>query len=116
MKKILTVLALLCVASLSFAQRAGEKVTFSSKDMNGAEVASDIFTKNKITTHSGFKSGSNIVMNDAVSARTFLIPIVYRIDGIPMETIPVSKIKKQDFAPGTPERITNGRHTHAVIR
>lgn len=49
MKKLLTVLALLCVAGFSFAQRVGEKVTFSSKDMNGVEVTSDIFSKNKIT-------------------------------------------------------------------
>ena len=49
MKKILTILALLSVATLSFAQKAGDKVTFSSKDMNGVPVSSEIFAKNKIT-------------------------------------------------------------------
>lgn len=49
MKKILTILALLSVATLSFAQKAGDKVTFTSKDMNGSSVSSDIFAKNKIT-------------------------------------------------------------------
>ena len=49
MKKILTILALLSVAPLSFAQKAGDKVTFTSKDMNGVPVSSEIFAKNKIT-------------------------------------------------------------------
>ena len=49
MKKLLVILALLCAASVSFAQKAGDKVTFASKDLNGAEVTSDIFTKNKLT-------------------------------------------------------------------
>ena len=49
MKKILTILALLSVATLSFAQKAGDKVTFTSKDINGSSVSSDIFAKNKIT-------------------------------------------------------------------
>ncbi len=53
MKKLLTILALLAVATLSFAQKSGvapgDKVTFASKDLNGAEVTSDIFAKNKIT-------------------------------------------------------------------
>ena len=30
----------------------------------------------KMITQRGFKSGSSIVMNEAVSARTFLMPIV----------------------------------------
>lgn len=49
MKKLLTVIALLCAATLSFAQKAGDKVSFASKDLNGAEVTSEIFSKNKIT-------------------------------------------------------------------
>ncbi len=49
MKKILTIFALLCAATLSFAQKAGDKVTFSSKDMNGTAITSEIFAKNKIT-------------------------------------------------------------------
>jgi len=49
MKKILTIFALLCAATFSFAQKAGDKVTFSSKDMKGEAVSSEIFAKNKIT-------------------------------------------------------------------
>ena len=49
MKKIITILALLCAATFSFAQKAGDKVTFSSKDMNGTAVSSEIFAKNKVT-------------------------------------------------------------------
>lgn len=49
MKKILTIFALLCAATFSFAQKAGDKVTFSSKDMKGTAVSSEIFAKNKIT-------------------------------------------------------------------
>ena len=49
MKKILTALALAFTLGLSFAQNAGEKVVFDSKDMNGEKVTSDIFSKNKIT-------------------------------------------------------------------
>ena len=49
MKKLLTILALLAVATLSFAQKAGDKVSFVSKDLNGEKVTSDIFAKNKIT-------------------------------------------------------------------
>ncbi len=49
MKKLFTILALLCAASLTFAQKAGDKVTFSSKDMNGNPVTSELFSKNKLT-------------------------------------------------------------------
>lgn len=49
MKKLITILALLCAATLSFAQKAGDKVTFSSKDMNGVPVSSEMFAKNKVT-------------------------------------------------------------------
>ena len=49
MKKLITILALLSVATLSFAQKAGDKVTFTSKDMNGTAITSEIFAKNKIT-------------------------------------------------------------------
>ena len=49
MKKIMTIFALTCAMVLSFAQNAGEKVTFTSKDLNGAEVTDSIFAKNKIT-------------------------------------------------------------------
>ena len=49
MKKLFALLALFSVATLSFAQKAGDKVTFTSKDLNGTEVTDAIFTKNKIT-------------------------------------------------------------------
>ena len=38
MKKIFFVLVLFCTLSLSFAQKAGDKISFSSKDLNGAVV------------------------------------------------------------------------------
>ena len=49
MKKLFALLALFSVATLSFAQKAGDKVTFTSKDLNGGEVTDAIFAKNKIT-------------------------------------------------------------------
>ena len=49
MKKILTIFALIMTTSLLFAQKAGDKITFSSTDLNGTSVTSDIFAKNKIT-------------------------------------------------------------------
>ena len=49
MKKLLVILALICAASVSFAQKTGDKVAFASKDLNGTEVTSNIFAKNKLT-------------------------------------------------------------------
>ena len=49
MKKLLTIIALFAVATLTFAQKAGDKITFTATDMNGAAVTSDIFAKNKVT-------------------------------------------------------------------
>ena len=49
MKKLFAVIALLAAAALTFAQKAGDKITFSSTDLNGSAVTSDIFAKNKIT-------------------------------------------------------------------
>ena len=40
---------LLAVATLTFAQKAGDKITFSATDLNGSPVTSEIFAKNKIT-------------------------------------------------------------------
>lgn len=49
MKKLITTLALLCAATLSFAQKAGDKITFTATDLKGAPITSEIFAKNKIT-------------------------------------------------------------------
>ncbi len=49
MKKLLSIIALLAIATLSFAQKAGDKITFTATDMNGATITSDIFAKNKVT-------------------------------------------------------------------
>ena len=49
MKKFLITIALLGVAMVSFAQKAGDKITFNATDMNGKSVSSDIFSKNKVT-------------------------------------------------------------------
>ena len=56
----------------------------------------------KIITQTGFKRGSSIVMKEAVRARTFLIPTVYKIEGIPMEKIPTIIRKNADFGEGAP--------------
>ena len=40
---------LLAVATLSFAQKAGSKISFSSTDLNGKAVTESIFAENKIT-------------------------------------------------------------------
>ena len=49
MKKLLTVIALLAITTLSFAQKAGDKISFTATDLNGAAVTSEIFAKNKVT-------------------------------------------------------------------
>jgi len=49
MKKIITVIALLAIAAFTFAQKAGDKITFTTTDMNGSPVTSEIFAKNKVT-------------------------------------------------------------------
>lgn len=49
MKKLLIILTLLFTASLSYAQKAGDVVTFTSTEFGGDEITSEIFTKNKIT-------------------------------------------------------------------
>ena len=49
MKKFLTGIAVFCLAALVFAQKAGDKISFSTKDLNGAPVTSEIFAKNKVT-------------------------------------------------------------------
>ena len=49
MKKIFTIIALLALTTLTFAQKAGDKITFSATDLNGATVTSEMFAKNKVT-------------------------------------------------------------------
>lgn len=49
MKKLLIILALLSSSVFLFAQRAGDKITFSSKDLNDKEISNELFSNNKIT-------------------------------------------------------------------
>lgn len=49
MKKFLTIIALLAATTLSFAQKAGDKISFTATDLNGNAVTSEIFAKNKVT-------------------------------------------------------------------
>ena len=49
MKKILSLLAIITLSSILFAQKAGSKITFESVDLNGNTVTDAIFKENKIT-------------------------------------------------------------------
>lgn len=49
MKKIFTIIALLALTTLTFAQKAGDKITFTATDLNGTPISSEIFAKNKVT-------------------------------------------------------------------
>lgn len=49
MKKLFLIFGLLAVSSIIFAQNAGNKITFSSVDLNGNPVSSKLFAENKIT-------------------------------------------------------------------
>ena len=49
MKKLLAVIVLLAATSLLFAQKAGDKITFSSKDLKGTAISDSVFAENKIT-------------------------------------------------------------------
>ena len=49
MKKFFAIITLLALTSLSFAQKAGDRITFAATDMKGSTVTSDIFAKNKVT-------------------------------------------------------------------
>lgn len=49
MKKLLAIFALMTVAALTFAQKAGDKVSFSTKSLEGKEISDGMFAKNKIT-------------------------------------------------------------------
>nr|MBP3282221.1 TlpA family protein disulfide reductase [Treponema sp.] len=49
MKKLFAIVTFIALAAATFAQKAGDKVSFSSKDMAGNAVTSDIFAKNKLT-------------------------------------------------------------------
>ena len=49
MKKLFTVIALLTLSTLLFAQKAGDKISFTATDFEGNPVTSEIFAKNKLT-------------------------------------------------------------------
>ena len=49
MKKLFAIVTMLAVATLMFAQKAGDKITFTATDLNGAAVTSEMFAKNKVT-------------------------------------------------------------------
>lgn len=49
MKKILSLLAIITLSSILFAQKAGSKITFETVDLNGNTVTDAIFKENKIT-------------------------------------------------------------------
>ena len=49
MKKIFFIITLMTLSVLAFAQKAGEKITFSGSDLNGNSVTSEIFAENKVT-------------------------------------------------------------------
>lgn len=49
MKKIFTIIALLALTTLTFAQKAGDKITFTATDLNSTPISSEIFAKNKVT-------------------------------------------------------------------
>ena len=48
-KKTFVLCAMLFLASCAFAQKAGDKISFTSVDMNGNAVSSELFAKNKLT-------------------------------------------------------------------
>ena len=49
MKKVSVILTLFMLSALTFAQKAGDKITFTATDLKGAPVTSEIFAKNKVT-------------------------------------------------------------------
>ena len=49
MKKIFFIFTLMTLSVLAFAQKAGEKITFTGSDLNGNPVTSEIFAENKVT-------------------------------------------------------------------
>ena len=49
MKKTVFVLALLMAAAAVFAQKAGDKIQFSTKDLTGATVTDQRFSENRLT-------------------------------------------------------------------
>lgn len=49
MKKFLAALPLLLALTLATAQKAGDKIQFSTVDLNGNTVTDEIFSKNKLT-------------------------------------------------------------------
>ena len=49
MKKLFVIFALMTVAALTFAQKAGEKISFKSVTLDGKAISDSMFAKNKIT-------------------------------------------------------------------
>ena len=49
MKKFFLIFVLVAFSSILFAQKAGDKITFSSVDLNGNTVTDKLFAENKIT-------------------------------------------------------------------
>ena len=49
MKKFFLIFVLFTLSSILFAQKAGDKITFSSVDLNGNTVTDKLFAENKIT-------------------------------------------------------------------
>ena len=49
MKKLFAIIAVFSLAAFGFTQKAGDKIAFNSKDLNGTAVTDAIFAKNKLT-------------------------------------------------------------------
>ena len=49
MKKLFLIFVLLALSSILFAQKTGDKITFSSVDLDGKAVSDKLFAENKIT-------------------------------------------------------------------
>ena len=48
MKKIFLIIALMTLSVFAFAQKAGDKITFSGSDLKGNSVTSQFFAENKV--------------------------------------------------------------------
>ena len=49
MKKFFLIIALMTLSVFAFAQKAGDKITFSGNDLKGNSVTSQLFAENKVT-------------------------------------------------------------------
>ena len=66
MKKLFTVIALLTLSTLLFAQKAGDKISFTATDFKGNPVTSEIFAKNKLTMVNVPSEVINIIMGTII--------------------------------------------------